>query len=214
MMNWRAVWKELRCRRAAMVGLGIMVTLGSMAVLADFIASDLPLLLHFHAQDLFSSCWFSVQHPYGLMTINGWKGKCSPRKVIGLGGLFCEYGPEQQPEITRDPPASPDRTHWLGTDDRGRDVLADWSMVLAFLLAWASSLSFLCLIRPYGRNARWIFWRLDRCCCFPSHRNWAHLPSFFPHFGNNGPARKDLPFYHGFGTRVDPLDHCGALGSR
>lgn len=110
-------------RRTRQLSLLLLGSVGLMALLADGLASDLPLILRLD------------QHLYLLPALTrppqlrAEDNQSLRRRLDPARGDFAlfplvEYGPEQQPEILRPPPASPDATHWLGTDDRGRDLFA------------------------------------------------------------------------------------------
>jgi peptide/nickel transport system permease protein len=119
----RARWGQVGRQRLPRVGLLFLVAIGLTALLADLLASDLPLLLRLDGTTYLLP---NLRRPPALRAYDNQRlrRELTPARGDWAWMPPCEYGPEQQPTILRDPPASPDRDHWLGTDDRGRDVFA------------------------------------------------------------------------------------------
>jgi peptide/nickel transport system permease protein len=116
-------WQMLRKSRSCRAGSMILSSLVLLAIFADLLASDLPILLHLKGTTYVLP---SMIRPPALRAYDNQRLR---REVSGGAGDWawmplCEFGPEQQPEILRPPPADPDTLHWLGTDNRGRDVFA------------------------------------------------------------------------------------------
>jgi peptide/nickel transport system permease protein len=101
----------------------IMVAILALALGADLLASDLPLAASVDGQTYLLPC---LTRPPAL------RGQTSASLAPRAGWLVrtpIPFGPEQTLASTgevRDqaPPWAPDTTHWLGTDELGRDVAA------------------------------------------------------------------------------------------
>ena len=122
-MSWRGTIRALLRSRLNTAAAAVLAALALLALGADLIASDLPVALSYQGKLYFLP---GLQRPADLRTHDNQ----SLRRTMDSGRgdwawmPLCEYGPEQQPRMLSDPPAAPDSDHWLGTDDRGRDVFA------------------------------------------------------------------------------------------
>lgn len=150
------VWKQrkdafLKNARAkyALLILGFIFVL---SLFSELIANDKPLLLKYKGQyyfpvvqtltDKFLGGDFETPADYKdpLIKENINKNGFMIMPLIPFSYNTVDY------EITTPTPSSPDKTHWLGTDDEGRDIIARilygirLSVVFAFILTLFSSL--------------------------------------------------------------------------
>lgn len=123
---WRRVWEELRRNPRAMWGLRIVLVLGALAALADFIASDRPYYL-----ELDGEAYSPILIDYGVMLgVRRWPEPLLNADFHELAERadralwppipFSSTGVDITGEIFEPPSAQ----HWLGTDRLGRDVAA------------------------------------------------------------------------------------------
>jgi peptide/nickel transport system permease protein len=115
---WSLVWRQLRRNRLAMVGLAVVTILFLVAVSADLLANDKPLFMRYQGR-----LYFPVFRDYPGFRHAEFKALAKSLKAPDAAWFppvpysFTEY---DLSEVLERPGAG----HWLGTDDRGRDVLA------------------------------------------------------------------------------------------
>lgn len=115
----RRLWRE----RSARASLLVLATLVLVALAADLVASDLPLAVREGGTTHVLPC---LTRPAAL------RGQTQASLALTAEWIWrtpVPFGPAQTIAATgevRDtpPPWAPDGTHWLGTDELGRDVLA------------------------------------------------------------------------------------------
>jgi peptide/nickel transport system permease protein len=116
-----SLWRYVRTSRGGRVGLWILAFMAAVALFADLLASDLPIALRYRGETYVLP---AVTRPAKLLALDNQllRQKMGPDDWA----LFplCELGPTQHAPILSPPPAAPSAVHWMGTDDRGRDVFA------------------------------------------------------------------------------------------
>jgi peptide/nickel transport system permease protein len=118
---WFIVWRQFRRRKLGLVGLGLIVAMGLVALLAPFLAGDTPIYLvkdgkTFLFPNVITYDALLAENLYA--NFDRWQPGADDRVVRPL----VPYGPNRQDLANR--LTKPAREHWLGTDDRGRDVLS------------------------------------------------------------------------------------------
>lgn len=168
---WRLVWRQFKKNRLAIAGLCVIAFLFVVAIAAPFIAHERPIYLELDGQ----TYWFPniIEYP----------------ELIPID--FREWEPEKsdyaiQPPIPYSPTSDelserlegPSEKHWLGTDDRGRDVLSRlvWgtriSISIGFVAVGIASvigIFFGALAGYYGGKVDAVILRIiEIVMCFPS----------------------------------------------
>jgi peptide/nickel transport system permease protein len=115
----KGLWRD----RFGRLSLGVLGLFGALAVFADCLASDLPLAVKVDGQTHWLPC---LTRPAAL---RGQQQASLAARAVWMWATPIPFGPLQTVASTgesRDlpPPWAPDETHWLGTDELGRDVAA------------------------------------------------------------------------------------------
>lgn len=180
---WRLVWRQFRRNKLAVAALCVLAVLMAVAVLAPFLAGDKPI-------------FFKTADKTYLFP-----------NVISYSDLvnfdFPSWEPGAGERIVRPPiPFAPERSdllrklegptadHWLGTDDRGRDVLSRmiWgtriSMSVGFVAAGLAILIGIIIGALAGYYAGWVdmvaLRLIEIMLCFPTFILILALIAFLP----------------------------------
>lgn len=123
-----------------------------LSLFAEFIANDRPLLVKYN-----NDLYFPIFQNYSEQVFGGdfpttadFKDPMIVQNIKSNGDLWFTPIPFSfntvDYDLDKPTPSAPDRTHWLGTDDEGRDIVARilyglrLSVIFAFVLTIASSI--------------------------------------------------------------------------
>lgn len=127
----RRRWRRFKANQRGLVSLWLFVTLFVLALGAELISNDKPLLIHYRGE-----FYFPLLHAYPETVFGGdftteadYKDPMILENLHkGSNWVLFPLNPHSYSTIdiytTQPAPAKPSREHLLGTDDRARDVLA------------------------------------------------------------------------------------------
>lgn len=182
---WVSVWRRFRRERLGSFGLAVVLVLLFVAVLAPSLANEQPLLCRYRGEVYLPAVVETLQQvplvgrllrkdrPFRLATFD-FKAEFDAQRGDWALWTPVPYGPR---EIAGAPLESPSWSHWLGTDQSGRDVLARMihgtgvSMRVGFLSMGIATLIGLVLGSLAGYGGKWADMVISRfievVMCFP-----------------------------------------------
>jgi microcin C transport system permease protein len=128
---WRRAWRRFKRNRLGYWSLVLFALMVVASLFAEVLSTDRPLVMRYEGR-----LYFPVFHDYSEKTFGGDfetpADYLDPfiRERITQGGNWAVYAPNTYGPATlnyfaKSPsPAAPSRDNWFGTDDRGRDLLA------------------------------------------------------------------------------------------
>ena len=149
---WAIVRTQFRKNRAGMAGLWIVIVIVTTALLAPLLANDRPVVVRYKGETHFPAFtgyvdswvfWNSARNAlkswkvgdtlplgdhYPVLEGKSWAEAIAESEAKGGGDVgFVVWPPVRWSPRQLDKPAvkaRPDESHWVGADDRGRDVLS------------------------------------------------------------------------------------------
>jgi peptide/nickel transport system permease protein len=114
---WRLVWIQFKKRPLGLVSLAVLALLAFIGIIAPFLAGEIPIYLSTKGN---TYLFPNVINYSDLVSFNfdGWEPGPDDRAIRPL----IPFAPERSHLYNR--LEAPSGKHWLGTDDRGRDVLS------------------------------------------------------------------------------------------
>lgn len=144
------VWALLAYRRWALLATLVFACMVLMSVAAPLLSNDRPLIVHYEGQ-----LYFPLLRDYPETTFGGDFHTAADyhdpfiTEQLARSGNWALYAPNRWGAASIDylshtqHPAAPSAQHWLGTDERGRDVLAQvlygFRLSIFFALALTSA---------------------------------------------------------------------------
>lgn len=172
---WRMVWSQFRKNKLALAGLAVIVLLCVLALAAPLLANDVPLYMVKDGKRYILPAIFTYAD---LEAENFYRRARYWEPGEGDYALMppIPFSPENQ--FVRDRQQKPNGTHWLGTDDRGRDVLARMlygtriSISIGFVAVGLAVIIGIVLGALAGYYGRWVdiivLRFIEIVLCFPS----------------------------------------------
>ena len=145
----RRAWQRFRRNRLGFSSLLLFCALVLVSLLAEVVSNDRPLLLKYEG-----SYYFPIVTAYPEKTFGGDFETATDyldpfiRNKLSAGGNWViyapnPYGPKTLNYFAKEPnPSRPTRDNWLGTDDRGRDLLAQLIYGFRVSVLFALALTF------------------------------------------------------------------------
>ncbi|WP_123296372.1 ABC transporter permease [Comamonas sp. BIGb0124] len=127
----RRAWQRFRRNRLGYFSLIVFSVLVALSLMAELLSNDRPLIVRYEGQT-----YFPLVHDYPETTFGGDFDSTTDyldpyiRERFSLPGNWAlyapnPYGPQTLNYFAAEPnPSAPTADNWLGTDDRGRDMLA------------------------------------------------------------------------------------------
>lgn len=143
---WGQRWARFRRSRRGYVSLWIFAALFGLSLFAEFLSNDKPLWVHYQGENYFPIFQSYPETTFGgdFLTETDYNDPDMVR-TLTAGDNFVWFAPNRYRYdsinyfATQPNPAPPSRENLLGTDDRGRDVLARliYGFRLSVLFAFA-----------------------------------------------------------------------------
>ena len=143
----RLFWRNKRASISLVLLFGILI----LSLCAELIANDKPLALIYKGEWHFPIIKTYTEQTFGgdFPTSADYKDEVISKNISQNGKAWFPIIPYSfntvDYALTQPTPSAPDKHHWLGTDDEGRDILARilygirLSIVFAFILTAAAS---------------------------------------------------------------------------
>lgn len=141
-------WQRFKSRRRTMWSVYILLAMLLVSLLAEVVANSRPVVMSYKGQLFFPA--YKYYHPstfsYDQQVQTDYRAMRHQQAYDWALWPLVEWNPVESNAEVLEYPSPPTSVNWLGTDDRGRDVLARvlygfrYSMVFAFLV-WILSFS-------------------------------------------------------------------------
>ena len=141
-------WQIFKQNKRAYISFWLLISIALIAFFAPFLADSKPLVLMYHHQLHFPTLQFVSDEMVGgnLPTEAVYTDETTRNKIQTNGWAVYPLIPYKYDTVdyfSAVPfPSAPDKYHWLGTDDQGRDVLARLLYALRLSLLFSVILTF------------------------------------------------------------------------